>query len=555
MSSFELIQRRLDTTMIKITVKTIDSCNYDFEVEDNVSAKQTNQICLICLFAQIIVKDFKELIAPKVEISPDLQRLIFCGRVLVDDKTLKDYGIVCFVEVKMSLNSCFVEINDGKVVHLVKRAPPMSAGNRPASNPNSAQSSPRHTHAGRQRWTGRPADDNSYLVGAFTIPQEAFNPNGFQQMLQTMVQNMGDLGRNATVMSRTSEDGSSVDVQINLAQAQPQNECRQRLMYINRFIGYVNCIVDVIERPDSLPGVNEPNGANGSFTVDANNIGSMESQLEAQLAAQAAAAASTALGINLGPGLVVNGQTPEARNGQNTANRDQSRPRGGNTTTTNSNRNQPVTLAEVNELMNSASQAQERLRPHIQRYQQLLTSSERLSEQQLTEAQSLQRNCQRATHHLAHIFHLISDFTINFSNRTVGVNHSSHPPDSVSLSMPFNPPTESNRNSTPETTFNFVAPTPFSTQSDVNTAGSTTQSTNSVPRFSQSSSGDQSSSVYTAQTPIVVMEVGSTVERVQIPISNANSNANSTPHSNQTDNQRASRLPLLIPPFDPYLHW
>lgn len=75
--------------VFKITVKTLDSHNYEFEADDDWTVKQ-----------------LKESMQETIGVSAEEQRLIFCGRVLLDDKKLTEYDC------------------NGKVIHLVRRPPP-----------------------------------------------------------------------------------------------------------------------------------------------------------------------------------------------------------------------------------------------------------------------------------------------------------------------------------------------------------------------------------------------------------------------------------------------
>lgn len=140
------------------------------------------------------MKQFKTSIESTVGVTDSQQRLIYCGKVLVDDKLLSEYDL------------------NGKTVHLVVRAPPSHAGPS-TSTASSADASGNFSSARPSSLHGR-TETNQHVVGAWYLPS-AFDHAGIQSMVQGVISNLGELGRGASVVS--SDDGSAVDVRINLS--------------------------------------------------------------------------------------------------------------------------------------------------------------------------------------------------------------------------------------------------------------------------------------------------------------------------------------------------
>lgn len=369
--------------MLDVTVKTLDSNTRSFSVEEDIT-----------------VKDFKVKIAGSVNIPATTQRLIFRGRVLKDEKKLAEY-------------QCH-----GQVIHLVEKPPPASSSSSSRSGSSSS------TRAGGSSSDGQ----NNFFLGAVHLPAEVTDPAEIQQTVQQVLSGMGDLGRNARVTSRSSADGSSVDVHINLgpiAIQTPLTPAQLRMNQIRNMLRQANAAINTLEAtlrssPSNTPMSGSMNRVRSSPATSASSTSQTQSRSTTTAASQmenntSASTSSRKPGSSSAAQTASGSSSQQSENRTSTSSSPTSRPQSQQATQTSTRPTLPnPRTTDLAEVMGEVFSLERRLRPHMDHYNRLLVDQPTFESgsDELRRARAVQNVCGQVMHYISHIYHAMSDFNV-----------------------------------------------------------------------------------------------------------------------------------------------
>ncbi|XP_050511249.1 large proline-rich protein BAG6 isoform X13 [Diabrotica virgifera virgifera] len=339
--------------MIELTVKTLDSQNHQFTVEDDITVQQ-----------------FKVKIAETVNISAETQRIIYCGRVLQDNSKLADYDV------------------NGKVVHLVQRPPP---GTTPRSN--SRSTSPQPQRRGFRGFRNLEQGNAMYL-GSVAFPGSFMESQGIEPPPPTSSLSRSRLNvarrmlRRAENLIRVLEQNPSGRSQEQAAEENPEEEEEVTPVIEARVIvPNPNSGVEPIE--DVLSAVQDT-------LLNAANNGGNTAPFE-QIADDAAATPSTSEASATG--------TSPRSSTENLAS--DSRPAPSSRLPENASR-----IGDLSELLTMLTQIQIRFAPFLERYQQFTRDDPDVTGDDVRTTQNMLNRVSEVMHLLGHAYHSLSDLII-----------------------------------------------------------------------------------------------------------------------------------------------
>lgn len=393
--------------IINLKVKTLDSQTHEFSIDN-----------------EITIREFKDKIAEKTNIAAEQQRIIYCGRVLADDKQVKEYDV------------------DGKVVHVAERPPPSSRTTTSTTNSSGGGVGIRRSDSRGMRSSPLFRALDGMVVGAMAIPMNAgvqnpqttINPltsssSSFCMNRITVARHMLNCANNIAAYLEDPERGlnnTSLDilaqgrwtmestvVEVGITDIQ-QNQTQNIVEALQGAVSAAlrqngNANVTVLQLPTVFNG-SESSDTDGqssnSGASDANvSVEPMdESTSESNNTNAEADENAPGLDNTTEPSSQTEENGPAAATSTPTASQSPSRQRTGT-----------HVLAQVIQQMRTV---QARLNPFIDQYYELLQNEPTFEEADTTGRQNSQRLFDRvseAFHYLSHAQHAISDLMLDVS--------------------------------------------------------------------------------------------------------------------------------------------